>query len=195
MLPNSKATLGQPCSRGGESVSKKEDLEAMAEPPPTLHGDDLLLQINLRLKLDEVADVDAKVLRAKPLGAPGKRELCQLACRIYDARRAREKLIDSELLGEPAWDMLLALYCLPARGHMMTVTALSYSSGVAQTTALRWQEILRAEGLIERGPQGVDLRKRILRLTPKGRALMEAYLTRLYNADTPIPPHPDLAGG
>ena len=172
-------------------MSKEEDIKPVAEPPPTLDDDDLLLQINLRIRLDEVAELKANVLRAKAREAPSQTQLWELACRIYDARRAREKLIDCELLGEPAWDMLLALYCLPARGYLMTVGGLTHSAVVPETTGIRWQRILQADGLIERGPKGADLRKQIMSLTPKGRALMDEYLTRLYYAEKPAgPPGP-----
>jgi DNA-binding MarR family transcriptional regulator len=171
-------------------VSKEQDIKPVAEPPPALDSEDIKLQINLRLRLDEVAEIEAKVLRAGAERPPSQTELWQLACRIYDARRARDKLMDGELFGEPAWDMLLALYCLPARGYLMTVKGLAYSAAVPPTTGLRWQKVLQVEGFIERGPQGADLRKQILRLTPKGRALMDKYLTRLFYCDTPMPPHP-----
>jgi DNA-binding MarR family transcriptional regulator len=157
--------------------------------------DDVLLQIELRLRLDEVTEVEAEELRANARRPPTKRELCRLACQIYDARRARERVLDRELFGEPAWDMLLALYCLPTRGELMTVTALTYAAVVPQATGHRWQGTLRAEGLIERGPQGVDARKQIVRLTPKGRGLMDEYLIRLFYCETPAPPYPDAAGG
>lgn len=156
---------------------------------------DLHLQINLRLHLDEIADVEAKQLKIGTRPMPTRRELCQLACRIYDARRARERLFSHTLFGEPAWDMLLALYCLPARGEIMTVSHLALASGAPQTTGYRWQAVLTEQGLIERGPQGVDRRKQSFRLTPKGRELLESYLTRLFYCATPVPPSPGKAGG
>jgi DNA-binding MarR family transcriptional regulator len=91
--------------------------------------------------------------------------------------------------------MLLALYCLPARGELLTITALNYAADVHQTTGLRWQKTLRDEGLMERGPKGEDGRKQFLRLTTKGRTLMEQYLTRLFYSETPYPPLPEAAGG
>jgi predicted transcriptional regulator len=92
--------------------------------------------------------------------------------------------------------MLLALYCLPARGEKLTITSLIYSADVPQTTGHRWQKVLHEEGLIERGPQGgVDQRRQVVRLTARGRALMDQYLTKLFYFDTPVPPYPDDAGG
>jgi DNA-binding MarR family transcriptional regulator len=91
--------------------------------------------------------------------------------------------------------MLLALYCLPSRGLLMTVTSLTYSADAPLTTGHRWQKILQDDGLIERGPQGVDQRKQTMRLTKMGRALMDAYLTRLFYCATPVPPLPESSGG
>ena len=156
---------------------------------------DIYLQINLRLHLDEITAVEARELRSGSRRSPTRRELCRLAARIYDARRERERIFDSQFFGEPAWDMLLALYCLPARGEIMTVTSLAFASGVPQTTAYRWQTALQVQGLIERGPSEVDLRKQFMRLTTEGRTLLESYLTRLFYCDTPMPPHPEAAGG
>jgi DNA-binding MarR family transcriptional regulator len=158
--------------------------------------EDIRLQINLRLNLDEVVDVEAQQLReGAARRRPTRGELTRLACKIYDARRARARVLNDELFGEPAWDMLLALYGLPARGEILTVTALNYASDVAQSTGLRWQDRLRDEGLIERGPCEIDARKQMLRLTSKGRDLMEQYLRRLFYCETPVPPHPEAAGG
>lgn len=158
-------------------------------------AEEIRLQIDLRLRLDEVAEVEAEQLRAIARRPPTKRELCQLACKIYDARRTRDRMLKQQLFGEPAWDMLLALYCLPARGELLTVTSLSLASATAQTTGHRWQSVLMQEALIEQGPPGVDRRRQFLRLTPKGRELLERFLTRLFYCETPVPPHPEAAGG
>jgi DNA-binding MarR family transcriptional regulator len=157
--------------------------------------EDVLLQIKLRLRLDEVTEMEVPELRGSVRRPPTKRELSTLACQIYDSRRTRGRVFNLELFGEPAWDMLLALYCLPTRGELMTVTALTYAAEVPQSTGHRWQGTLRAEGLIERGRQEVDARKQIVRLTPKGRDLMDEYLTRIFYFETPVPPHPEAAGG
>ena len=168
---------------------------ASSEKPDDSGSDEITLQISLRLSLDQVAEASAADLRAKAPNAPSRQALCQLACRIYDARRTRDKMLDRQLFGEPAWDMLLALYCLPARGEILSVTALAHAADVAQSTGHRWQTIMTKEGLIERGPQGVDARRQSVRLTKKGRELMQSYLSRLYFCATPVPPYPDAAGG
>lgn len=163
--------------------------------PPLEDSDDIRVQIDLRLHLEEVVDVEARHLEAKSHRPPTKKELCKLACQIYDARRTRNRMLSSELFGEPAWDMLLALYCLPARGFTMRLTALSHASDVAESTGHRWQAVLTDKGLIERGPLGITPNKHLVRLTQKGRQLLENYLTRLFYVSTPTPPFPERAGG
>ena len=176
-------------------MSREQSIEASTSVFGGPSDNDLHLQITLRLHLDEVAEVEARELRVGNQVPPTRRQLCQLACRIYDARRARDRLFNRQLFGEPAWDMLLALYCLPTRGELLTVSSLALASAVPQTTGYRWQASLMEQGLIERGPRGVDLRKQFMRLTDEGRRLLESYLTRLFYCDTPVPPHPEAAGG
>ena len=93
----------------------------------------------------------------------------------------REKMLDRKLFGEPGWDMLLALYCLPTRGEKLGITALSLASAGSQTTALRWQSILMEDGLIERHEDQADGRRSFVQLTDRGRNLLEDYLLRLHS--------------
>ena len=189
LFGNSQWLLGPPqvhllALKGIAQLSHQDKIHVPNEADFSEDASDILLQINLRLKLDEIANIEAKALFAQARRTPAAKQLRELASRIYDARRAREKLLDRKLLGEPAWDMLLALFFMPARGEILSVTGLCYASAVPLTTALRQQTVLAAEGLIERGPQGEDHRRHIVRLTPRGRALMSNYLTRLFYCDT-----------
>jgi DNA-binding MarR family transcriptional regulator len=76
--------------------------------------------------------------------------------------------------------MLLAHYGLPSRGVCLGVTSLGHAANVPPTTGLRWQILLTQEGMIERGPDVRDSRKQLVRLTAKGRKLMDKYLVRLF---------------
>ena len=147
-----------------------------------LAGDDVLV-LNIRIQLDHIAELEAEQLRTNARRPPNRHELIRLAYQTYNARRARDRMVGTRLFGEPAWDMLLALYCLPPRGEFLSVTGLSYASNVIPTTGLRWQKMLTDEGLIERGPQGVDRRKQFVRLTDSGRDLMNRLLARLYSLE------------
>ena len=177
-------------------MSRQEKLEppTTEEKRPQLPAEDIRLQIELRLCLDKAAEVEAKELRASVRQAPTRNDLSRVAGRIFDARRMRERVLDGRVLGEPAWDILLALYCLPLRGEVLSVTSLSLAANLAPTTGLRWQSLLLSEGLIEQGPGNVDARRRMMRLTTEGRSLMERYLTKLFYCDTPTPPRGEIAG-
>lgn len=133
--------------------------------------------------------------RAQPQASPTVTQLVHLACRLYDARRARERVLGEDIFGEPGWDILLACYCLPARGEPATVNALAHAANVPTTTGHRWQRILMKRGLIERGGRCSDGRRQLVHLSPKGRGLLEDYLTGLFFRDTPPPPFPEHAGG
>ena len=158
---------------------------------PEAPADDDRLQIDLRLGFDEVAAAEEERLRRTPRRRPSRRELTQLALKLFDARRGRDRMFNDELFGEPGWDMLLALYGFPSRGHLLGVTSLSHAANVPPTTGLRWQKILLAEGLIERGPLDEDSRQRLLRLTGKGRMMMDRYLIRLFYCEGADAADPD----
>ncbi|MGZ2412302.1 DNA-binding MarR family transcriptional regulator [Sphingomonas sp. F9_3S_D5_B_2] len=179
-------------------MSRQDKLKPpqIEDGPPERPVDDDRLQIDLRLNLDEVAAAEEEQLRSNARRRPTRKELIRLACKMYDARRARDRLIGSKLFGEPAWDMLLALYCLPSRGELMSVSGLSCAAdNIPGTSGLRWQKILLHEGLVQRGPDGTDLRRQFVRLTPKGRSLLERYLIRLFYCDAPVPPEIKSASG
>ena len=114
-----------------------------------------------------------------------REQLVDLACRIYDTRRVRSHYFTSSLFGEPVWDMLLALYCLPARREKLTVSGLSNAAGVPMTTGLRWSKVMEQKGLIVRKSDPLDRRRVYVRLTDEGDRLMREYLTSIYRRLTP----------
>lgn len=177
-------------------MSREEQVKAAIghDDPDDSNPLELRLQLDVRLRLDEVAEIEAERLRANATRPPTPRELGNLAGRIYDARRIRDKMMNRKLFGEPAWDMLLALYCLPTRGELLTITGLTHAANASGTTGHRWQQVLTEEELIERGPEGIDKRKQLVRLTDKGRELLQGYLTRLYYYDAPAARCPDDVG-
>lgn len=147
---------------------------------PQSSEDDDQLQIGLRLGLEEVAAAEEEELRQAPPRRPTQAQLTRLAFDLYRARLARCQVLNVQLLGEPAWDMLLALYSLPPRGEVLSVTSLSLAANVPQATGIRWQNKLLEEGLIRRDPHVRDSRVQLIGLSPRGRLLMDRYLVRLF---------------
>jgi DNA-binding MarR family transcriptional regulator len=166
-------------------VSHQDSLDPFktASAPSNSPLDDGLLQADLRLGLDEVAAIEEEKLRANAPEPPSNYELVRLASRIYEARRCRDRLFEQRLFGEPAWDMLLALYCFPSQGKLLGVMSLGHAANVPPTTGLGWQKRLEEEGLIERGPCVSDSRQQLVGLTEKGRLVMSKYLTRLFHCE------------
>jgi len=108
-----------------------------------------------------------------------ERRLAELAHKIYAMRRRRGRCLQAELLGEPAWDIMLDLYKHTVARRVITVTSACVAAAVPPTTALRWISSLVDEGLVERIPLASDRRTVELRLTGKGFAAMKACLADL----------------
>lgn len=79
------------------------------------------------------------------------------------------------MFGEPAWDMLLALYILDVSGQRQTTGALMQFSGAPITTARRWLDYLVGNGLVLRSHHPTDQRVMFVGLTDKGRNALDLY--------------------
>lgn len=75
------------------------------------------------------------------------------------AHKRRSAFIDGDLLFDPAWWMLVDLYCAELRGERLSVTAVTIGSGVPDTTALRYLHILEQRGYVQRTPDATDKRR------------------------------------
>ena len=87
--------------------------------------------------------------------------------RMRKLRLKRNDIIGAELFRDPAWDMLLDLFASHERGERVSAIALSLSSGVPQSTALRTIQRLEEKGLIVREGDPDDLRRSWIRATPE----------------------------
>lgn len=108
-------------------------------------------------------------------------QLTAMARQIYIRRRARDIHFSPTLFGEPAWDMLLALYAAP--DDEQNVSGLIHFSACPQTTALRYLSVLEDEDLIVRKAHPSDRRVSRISLTSKGRASLEAYLATVLDTE------------
>jgi DNA-binding MarR family transcriptional regulator len=94
--------------------------------------------------------------------------LAKRAKAILQFRQDRAKSIPAELVGEPAWDMLLELFCQFSGGAAVSSKSLCISSGVPASTALRQIDKLENAGLITRRTSDQDRRVTLVELTKKG---------------------------
>ncbi|RYE98677.1 MAG: hypothetical protein EOO77_36830 [Oxalobacteraceae bacterium] len=71
-----------------------------------------------------------------------------IAVAMLEFRRARSDALPAELLGEPAWDLLLELFIADARGQRLTGRDVSERSAIPATVLSRWLIHLTRIGFI-----------------------------------------------
>lgn len=118
--------------------------------------------------------LEAEALRH--MGLPDDHELATIADALWRARRARTKFFDSDLFGEPAWDMLLDMFRQTVWGHTVIVKSACIGAAVPITTGLRWIDVLMERGWLERTADPNDKRRQTLALTEDGYARMRKCL-------------------
>lgn len=79
--------------------------------------------------------------------------------------KKRDEHFNSHLFCDPAWAMLLDIYCSESGGRRLSVTAACLGSGAPQTTALRYLKLMESDGLVEREQDPADGRRTFVRLT------------------------------
>jgi DNA-binding MarR family transcriptional regulator len=128
--------------------------------------------------------VDPATLRAAFTGLPpggsqglshDRQQLHARARRELEGRRVREHYFDRQLFGEPAWEILLALYVNQDSGARLTTSKLAESVALPMSTVIRWLGALEQGGLVGRGDHPTDRRKVFIRLLDKGRQALDAY--------------------
>ena len=132
---------------------------------------------DLATRLERMPDAeDGTAPPAPPAsGAPAP----ALAAALYAARNARGALLPGVSLGEPSWDMLLALYVANAHGREVLVSELYSASRAPTSTALRHLKRLRDKGYVEVEMHGSDARKRLVRLSTAGLSRIERLLAAI----------------
>jgi len=97
---------------------------------------------------------------------------------ILRDRRRREAIFGADVFGDPAWDLLLALYAGLLQNEELAVTRLCETASVAVTTGLRWLSQLQRMGLIDRRSGRRDRRVTVVALSKLGMARMEEYFAK-----------------
>jgi DNA-binding MarR family transcriptional regulator len=78
------------------------------------------------------------------------------------------------MLGETAWDALLALF-IADRHESLSVGTLIEAFDVPESSLVRWIAYLQAEKLVSSSAEAA-VRQRTISLSEKGRSTMERYL-------------------
>lgn len=105
---------------------------------------------------------------------------------IIRARAAREQFFPDGLFADPAWDILLDLFCAEMDQRRIAVGSLCIGARVPATTALRWIDVLLRHQLIEKRTDPLDKRRVFVSLTEQGSAAMQAYFATLPQGVPPL---------
>ncbi len=111
-----------------------------------------------------------------PAPADERRVLRQRAERLLARRRLRQHHFEHDVVGEPAFDLLLGLYAQDLAGRESYTTGAAVASRAPLTTALRQISMLVERGLIAREADPVDRRRVRLRMSDEGAQRMRDYL-------------------
>jgi hypothetical protein len=105
--------------------------------------------------------------------------LLERAVATMEMRQLRHKFFNPAMFGEPAFDMLLALYVTNARPPIVSLRMLSPLVGVSESSAVRWLKFLVSEGLAFSVGGDGDPGAIHAAITGKGRIVMGEYLKAL----------------
>ena len=100
------------------------------------------------------------------------------ADRLYAERRRRDALFPDGLFGEPAWDLLLAMFTAREKGQAMILCKAYKAAGVSDTTGRRLLDRMEEEGLITRRRAPRSRKMRIVELTDTAVERLIDYLVR-----------------
>ena len=118
--------------------------------------------------------------RSPPLGKRAKQQtgrqiLLERALATIKMRQLRHEFLNPATFGEPAFDMLLALYVTKATPGILPLRVLSPLIGVPESCAARWLKLLVSEGLaLSVGGYG-EPGSIHAAITDKGRIVLDEY--------------------
>ena len=111
--------------------------------------------------------------------SPAQRQILREHVRqIRAARELRQNWFDRNIFGEPAWEMLLALYLIDDEQRRLSTRQVAKLANLSLTTTLRWLDYLQEQDLVSRRPNPFDQRVVYTELSDKGRTAMDGYLAQ-----------------
>ena len=120
--------------------------------------------------------------RPNTAGTPGAAQDRQVARawadRLYAERRRRDAMFPDGLFGEPAWDLLLALFTAREKGQSVILCKAYRAAGVTDTTGRRLLDRMEKEGLITRRRAPRSRKMRVVEITDAAVERLIDYLAR-----------------
>ncbi len=110
-------------------------------------------------------------------GEPDRSHARAWAERLYAERRRRDQRFPDGLFGEPAWDLLLALFIAREKGQAIILSLAYRAARVSDTTGRRLLDQLEREGMISRRRAPRSRKTRLVELTEDAVERLTDYLT------------------
>ena len=104
-----------------------------------------------------------------------RKTLVQRAQATIDRRELRKIFLNPTMLGEPAFDLLLALY-VSSTSPIISASELGAVVGLSPSSTMRWLKVLVNEGLVLTAEEAIDDPDRMaVVLTDRGRTSLDDY--------------------
>jgi DNA-binding MarR family transcriptional regulator len=107
---------------------------------------------------------------------PTHDQLLSFSHELFAIRERRRDFVNANQLGEPAWDMMLALVIGFLQQRRLIIADVIRVSELPESTALRWIDVLQERGFIRYARDELDARATFVELEPEGRTKMIASL-------------------
>lgn len=107
--------------------------------------------------------------------SPEREHLVKAAIKAIQLRGFRNKHFPHGIFGEPAWDVLLAIYAHEHLSRAITISQVARVSGLSGSSALRWINQLARLQLVARSQDPFDRRTAQVMLTDTGRRALDRF--------------------
>ncbi|MCA1200138.1 hypothetical protein K9B35_19395 [Sphingomonas sp. R647] len=130
-------------------------------------------------RVETLAGETAFFIDSREASGPERKERADEVRARIRARRLRDKFFDSRLFADPAWDILLDLYCAHLEYREVSVSSLCIAAATPPTTALRWIASMTDADLLLRRPDGNDKRRHIISLSESALQAIDRYFAAM----------------
>lgn len=116
---------------------------------------------------------------APPESNDQEHDIRKTITQIIAARHLRDKYFDSNLLADPAWDILLDLFLAELSGRRLSVSSVCVGARVPPSTGLRWISLMVRKGMLVRHPDPRDSRRSFVVLHKDTSTALHSYFADL----------------
>lgn len=137
---------------------------------------DISQVLNALAVLQSYFDRD-KLTVASPVSQAGRSDYANLAQDHLALRALRRRMFGVEMSSEYCWDIIVTLYLARCSQTRMSITDVSYATGISAATVIRWLNVLTANAMLVRTADPMDGRRTWISLTDGAWKKVEAFFS------------------